>query len=1280
MNTAEIYVDGACRNNGHNNPQGGCGAYWGPFHPMNCSEKLQGDKQTNNRAELTAAIIGLSQAIKIGLQNVQIVTDSRYVKEGITKWIIEWKRNNWKTADKSAKKRRDVLNKDLWVWLDAIRSKLQVEWKWVEGHKSDESNLSADELAKEGISSESGEWQDYAKNLVDGHAGMSQTEQPTIIVEEQTLQEYTCKTCKFSCTDKDQSIQCQDCKEWVHYICTKLPPYQLYLYETTQRRYTCEICTEMDDDYQIQDDVKLKEESKEENHPEESKEENHPVEHGLISETVQNNQIIMDNTTENKECEEEREGIFSTDKDELNETNGEVEHSIGTEMVKEKQEIMHNAVGLKENEAKPKQFQVTNKEKAQEEQEVENISVNENIEHMKQLTKEDHNKPKVTEYVSIPEPNIEKHKNHSESNETSPKEKLEEQTIHDMTKHDVNKGENKDNTNKNNFSDKSNNRKSVGSNRQAAKGKNGKATSINTKEGETLCSDNFKKSEVNVSKELESFKKATIDVLQESFVNSFDQINNSIREMSCSQSDTEKLQAQVKMLTETNEKLKLQVGNSKNNQSCSKCTDYLKQINSLTKDLERSKEKMKEDRYNYKLEEEIRGSKFNAEISLLKRKEESMARAISIMETDISSYEKRLAVKSQLILDFEQNISKLNMKITNLQDTIFETKCQSFDNGENFHGAANNKNRQDLSERPVNDPVDKEQNSRMTISEEASTESNSKQQLVPIDKVAEENTEQSHGNENERKGIKTTNGKSQLKVEIVGTSNTKNLSNTYIGEKEFNVNKVIKYTIQQTKDYVTSMKMSDAPDVMILHPLCNEIEHKSPELCTEEVSTVIMDIQDKFKDMKIVLSLGLPRADKTLIRKIEKTNILLKEKIGAKANVYICDNANLFYRGQAQRGVLNHDGLHLTNIGTRKLGRNLKETLWDIFDLPMVTAEHRVDTRDLNINSRDRRQQRNDESENYYQQPMSDRSRNIDSTGHDSTNLQRGSETTAEEKSDGRIGDTQKEASANVWSNVSNDENLRTDRHQEQQHEIRNDNYGGNQPNNFRYQRDDIPYRLNHRGQTGSYQQNHGNRRHDGFFAGSRPSDFTQLEHNGRTDDFHAGNQPGRYPQRYTQSRDEFYAGGRPGNYGYRTREQRRDGDFSGNQPGRGGYRQQQFGNRDGYHVRNQSGNYQRRRYGRRDDYDAGYQPGDYRYGTRDNLYARNQSGGDRQERPNSRNDDYKDSYDTDDYHNRDQYDRRDNRGRWPRFDNYDVRDNSFSNQWRGNGRRSDGLVSPRGY
>ena len=108
MAYVKVYIDGACRNNGQNNPQWGCGVCWEPIQPLNSNEKLRGEQQTNNRAELSAAIMAVSQGITLGFTELQIVTDSKYVKLGITKWIHEWKINGWKTA-KAGKKKGDVI-------------------------------------------------------------------------------------------------------------------------------------------------------------------------------------------------------------------------------------------------------------------------------------------------------------------------------------------------------------------------------------------------------------------------------------------------------------------------------------------------------------------------------------------------------------------------------------------------------------------------------------------------------------------------------------------------------------------------------------------------------------------------------------------------------------------------------------------------------------------------------------------------------------------------------------------------------------------------------------------------------------------------------------------------------------------------------------------------------------------------------------------------------------------------------------------------------------------
>ena len=95
---------------------------------------------TNNKMELTAAIEAL-KSIKIK-SNIELYTDSQYVKNGINLWIVNWKKNGWKTASK-----KPVANKDLWIKLDECTEKHAVIWFWVKGHAGNQYNEMADELA-----------------------------------------------------------------------------------------------------------------------------------------------------------------------------------------------------------------------------------------------------------------------------------------------------------------------------------------------------------------------------------------------------------------------------------------------------------------------------------------------------------------------------------------------------------------------------------------------------------------------------------------------------------------------------------------------------------------------------------------------------------------------------------------------------------------------------------------------------------------------------------------------------------------------------------------------------------------------------------------------------------------------------------------------------------------------------------------------------------------------------------------------------------------------------
>ena len=142
MKQVIIYTDGACR--GNPGPGG-----WGALIRLDAIEKEIFGGQvdtTNNQMELTAAIEGLA-ALKERC-SVELYTDSKYVMDGITQWIQNWKKNNWRTAAK-----KDVKNKQLWQKLDQLISQHQVQWHWVKGHSGDAGNETADLLANKGIDS-----------------------------------------------------------------------------------------------------------------------------------------------------------------------------------------------------------------------------------------------------------------------------------------------------------------------------------------------------------------------------------------------------------------------------------------------------------------------------------------------------------------------------------------------------------------------------------------------------------------------------------------------------------------------------------------------------------------------------------------------------------------------------------------------------------------------------------------------------------------------------------------------------------------------------------------------------------------------------------------------------------------------------------------------------------------------------------------------------------------------------------------------------------------------
>ena len=141
MSETIVYTDGSCLGNP------GKGGWAAVIIKNNQEEIIFGSEKnsTNNRMELTAAINALLKTKES--KKIKIYTDSKYLKDGIEKWINNWKNNNWKNANK-----KDVKNKDLWTKLDSLINKKQISWEWVKAHSINEYNNKVDILARKAAS------------------------------------------------------------------------------------------------------------------------------------------------------------------------------------------------------------------------------------------------------------------------------------------------------------------------------------------------------------------------------------------------------------------------------------------------------------------------------------------------------------------------------------------------------------------------------------------------------------------------------------------------------------------------------------------------------------------------------------------------------------------------------------------------------------------------------------------------------------------------------------------------------------------------------------------------------------------------------------------------------------------------------------------------------------------------------------------------------------------------------------------------------------------------
>lgn len=174
---------------------------------------------------------------------------------------------------------------------------------------------------------------------------------------------------------------------------------------------------------------------------------------------------------------------------------------------------------------------------------------------------------------------------------------------------------------------------------------------------------------------------------------------------------------------------------------------------------------------------------------------------------------------------------------------------------------------------------------------------------------------------------------------LVGTSNIKGIQENRLSN-HVSVEKVIKYTLSDTADYLSEIVME--PTVLILHSLTNDLKRKDPKKCVEEVYDIAVNVCKKWPLVKILVSSTTPRNDSMdHSTSGQIINVLLKQKFAGVDNIYVLDHLNMLIKGKPNRDLLETDGYHLNDKGLALLASNIKRGIHNLLDIPAVARRPR---------------------------------------------------------------------------------------------------------------------------------------------------------------------------------------------------------------------------------------------------------------------------------------------------------------------------------------------------
>ena len=349
------------------------------------------------------------------------------------------------------------------------------------------------------------------------------------------------------------------------------------------------------------------------------------------------------------------------------------------------------------------------------------------------------------------------------------------------------------------------------------------------------------------------------------------------------------------------------------------------------------------------IQNEIRQSKLKGEIDVLNNKLKTEHLISEALQSDIENLETRYKNRNAIINDYDNKMKSQVLEINNLSEEILSLKlhaCRVDDSllKQKLESRLQDNTVIEITPEKQPCPIAKKRLEKHSLIDQSDTSHSTPNEKDKPTPVMKDNVPNKAQNKSKTRvtGNKLDNADAPRTPEIgnrpsfnrkqillVGTSNTRYLNARFIAGRNSYIKKVTKYTVNEAKDFIENYDLEFTPEIIVYQLCCNDMEVENGNDFSDQMGELVSTTNLKFPGIKVMVSLGLPRGQRTAnLKVIEQSNVLVK-KYKSQKSVILCDNSKLFFKGKPLKGVL-RDEKHLSKKGTSILAQNLKRAIENI--------------------------------------------------------------------------------------------------------------------------------------------------------------------------------------------------------------------------------------------------------------------------------------------------------------------------------------------------------------